>query len=323
MTDYQQELEDRGIDTFPSGDGYIMMGCPLPDHDDSHPSFSVNLADGSYRCFGCESRGSFIELIAEIDNVGAEEAAFMLKSSSNLDAVLGAIDKMLGDSSDHIEYLDVKSFHNVFPCVERRSKAWDYLVKTRSLGGKAIRSFDCRWGDHGKYQDRVIIPIFTPEGKLLSYVGKTIYKGVKPKTRKARSAARTLFGMYEMARSVNIYRYLRYIILVEGEFDAMYLQQFGIPAVAAMGTAVINKYQLRILRKTRATVVLSYDPDEAGEKAVYGDGKHRIGELQALKKYMKTVVVRLPEGKDPNELSSREVGKYYGKYRAFQGMRCW
>jgi len=317
MTDYQQELEDRGIDTFSSGDGYIMMSCPLPDHDDSHPSFSVSLEDGDYRCFGCESRGSFVELIAEIDNVGAEEAAFMLKSSSNLDAVLGAIDRMLGDNSDYIKYLDVQSFHNVFPRVERRSKAWEYLVKTRRLGGGAIRRFDCRWGDHGKYQGRVIIPIFTPEGKLLSYVGKTIYKGVKPKTRKARSAAHTLFGMYELAKSVNFSGSFKYIIVTEGEFDAMYLQQFGLPAVAVMGTAVISKYQLHILRKTRATVVLSYDPDEAGEKATYGDGKHRIGELQVLKKYMKTVVVELPKGRDPNELSSKEVKKYYGKYKTF------
>ena len=82
-----------------------------------------------------------------------------------------------------------------------------------------------------------------------------------------------------------------------------------------MGTAVINKYQLNILRKTRATVVLSYDPDEAGEKAIYGDGKRRIGELKSIKRYMNTIVVELPEGKDPNELSRGEVDKYYGRFK--------
>lgn len=315
MIDYRQELEDRNIDTFSSGEGYLMMCCPLPDHEDANPSFSVSLSNGRYRCFGCEAKGSFVELIADIDNTPIKEAAFMLKSSSNVDVVLVAVDKMLGESEDRIAYLNLKSFHNVFSRVEKGTGAWEYLVKTRKLTSKMIRRFDCRWGDHGKYKGRIVIPIFTPEGRLLSYVGRTIHKGVKPKTKKARSAARTLFGMRELAKSVNYSRSFQYIVLVEGEFDAMYLQQFRIPAVAAMGTAVINKYQLRILRRTRAIVVLSYDPDEAGEKATYGDGKRRIGELRSLKKYMRTIVVVLPEGKDPNDLTRGEVDIYFGRFK--------
>jgi len=315
MIDYCQELEDRDIETLPSGEGYVMMHCPLPDHEDSNPSFSVSLSSGRYRCFGCESRGSFVELISEIDDIPIKEAAFMLKSSSNVDTVLAAVDRLLGESEDRLEYLSLESFYSVFPRIEKGMEAWEYLTKTRKLYRKTIRRFDCRWGDHGKYNGRVVLPIRTPEGRLLSYVGRTIYKGVKPKTKKARSAARTLFGMHELVAFFNFSRYFDYIILVEGEFDAMYLQQFGVPAVAAMGTAVINKYQLNILRRTRAVVVLSYDPDEAGEKATYGDGKRRIGELRSLKKYMKTIVVKLPEGKDPNDLSRGEVDKYYGRFK--------
>lgn len=315
MIDYRQELEDRGIDTFPSGEEYLMMRCPLPDHEDEIPSFSVSLHNGRYRCFGCEARGTFVELIAEIDDVPIGEAVATLKSSSKVDALLSAVNEMLEEPEDELEYLNLKSFYNVFPRVKKGSEAWEYLTRTRKLNPSIIRRFNCRWGDHGKYKGRIVIPIFTPEGKLLSYVGRTIYKGVKPKTRKARSAARTLFGMCELEKLVNNFRVLEYIVLVEGEFDSMYLQQFGVPAVAAMGTAVINRYQLNILRRTRATVVLSYDPDEAGEKAIYGDGKRRIGELRALKRYMKTIVIGLPEGKDPNDLSSKDVDKLYRRCR--------
>jgi len=104
------------------------------------------------------------------------------------------------------------------------------------------------------------------------------------------------------------------LIVTEGEFDAIYLQQHGVPAVANMGTSPMGAEKIRLLRHYAKKVVLSYDGDEAGQKAMHGDGKKR-GELAVLSQHMPTVSVHLPDGRDPNDLSEEEIEEIYGKYK--------
>src|SRR5437764_15472303 len=37
---------------------FLVARCPLPGHDDRTPSFRLNLAEGWWRCFGCDRGGS-------------------------------------------------------------------------------------------------------------------------------------------------------------------------------------------------------------------------------------------------------------------------
>jgi len=104
------------------------------------------------------------------------------------------------------------------------------------------------------------------------------------------------------------------LVIVEGEIDAIYLQQYGIPAVANMGVIPMGPEKIRLLRRYTKRVVLSYDGDDAGEKAVHGDEKRR-GELRSLSLHIPTVSVHLPEGRDPNNLSEKEVAAIYGNWK--------
>jgi DNA primase len=136
-------------------------------------------------------------------------------------------------------------------------------------------------------------------------------KGMMPKTRKARSPHRTLFGLREVVEKTEK---VASIIVVEGELDSIYLQQFGIPAVANMGTSPMGAEKIRLLRRHTGKVVLSYDGDEAGHRAMFGDGKRR-GALEVLSKYISTVAVHLPDGLDPNALTPEQVEEIYGEWR--------
>ena len=86
-----------------------------------------------------------------------------------------------------------------------------------------------------------------------------------PKTRKSRSPHRTLFGLYELVHKVEK---VPLLIVVEGEFDAIFLQQYGLPAVANMGTSPMGAEKIRLLRHYAHKVVLSYDGDEASQRAM-------------------------------------------------------
>lgn len=42
------------------------ISCPF--HSDSSPSFSINFEKNVYRCFGCSSRGGYVELLHDLEN---------------------------------------------------------------------------------------------------------------------------------------------------------------------------------------------------------------------------------------------------------------
>jgi len=185
MIDYRGELEKRGLDTHQTGDNYIMMLCPF--HDETNPSFSVSTEDGTFRCFGCEERGTFADLIAELDDVSVGEAIRQIKSDTKISDLLSVIEKGLEPEDEVISYFNERSFHSVFPPVWG-TLGEDYLLtsqdaqvdmtlaKPRGLTREIVERFDGRWGERGKYAGRVIFPIRMPSGKILSYVGRTIYR---------------------------------------------------------------------------------------------------------------------------------------------------
>jgi DNA primase len=150
-----------------------------------------------------------------------------------------------------------------------------------------------------------MIPIFTANGRLISYAGRTVHKGVRPKTRKCHSPHKTLYGAYELGLQYGERN--RPVVIVEGEFDAMYLQRYHVPAVAQVGTHELTCSQISLLRSLTRTVVLSYDGDEAGEAALSKS-------MEVLGPWFRTIAIRLPEGRDPNDLTPKEVKETYAEY---------
>lgn len=70
-----------GIRLPPSGNGR----CPLPNHPDRNPSFSLRAATNRFRCFGCGQSGSVIDLVMLMQGMEFREACKWLRErySSN------------------------------------------------------------------------------------------------------------------------------------------------------------------------------------------------------------------------------------------------
>ncbi len=51
--------------------------CPLPDHNDSSPSFCV-FSDGGWHCFGCGEHGDAVDLVARVYGLKPIEAARLI-----------------------------------------------------------------------------------------------------------------------------------------------------------------------------------------------------------------------------------------------------
>jgi DNA primase len=116
------------------------------------------------------------------------------------------------------------------------------------------------------------------------------------------SKGRTLYGLNLTKSDI---RTLGYAVLVEGYFDfAQVFQAQAAPAVASCGTA-LTPQQAQLLRRFTSKVVLSFDPDAAGQGAAVRSCELLVGEGFDVN------VVVLDKGEDPDTFIRRQGGDEY------------
>jgi DNA primase len=116
------------------------------------------------------------------------------------------------------------------------------------------------------------------------------------------SKSRTLYGLNLTKAQI---RAGRFAVLVEGYFDfAQLFQSQAAPAVATCGTA-LTPQQTHLLRRFTTHVVLSFDPDSAGQGAAA-----RSCELLVTEGF-NVNVVGLDAGQDPDVFIRRHGGERY------------
>jgi DNA primase len=116
------------------------------------------------------------------------------------------------------------------------------------------------------------------------------------------SKGRTLYGLNLTKGAI---RTAGFAVLVEGYFDfAQLFQSQAAPVVASCGTA-LTATQARLLRRFTAKVVLSFDPDAAGQGAAA-----RSCELLVAEGFDVNVVV-LDRGEDPDTFVRRHGADGY------------
>lgn len=123
--------------------------------------------------------------------------------------------------------------------------------------------------DYDLLRDRVIFPIRDNQGRTIGFGGRALDDEVKPKYINSSDSPvfhkqHVLYGYYE-SRQQRADNWL----VVEGYMDVIALYQAGIyGAVASMGTA-INESQISRLLTLNPTLTLSFDGDNAGQKAAW------------------------------------------------------
>lgn len=77
-------LEDLGYDFIAGSNGWLNTNCPLPNHEDSSPSFGVNINSNKYNCFGCGAKGDIIQLVKEVEGLNFAESILRLSDKFGL-----------------------------------------------------------------------------------------------------------------------------------------------------------------------------------------------------------------------------------------------
>jgi DNA primase len=151
------------------------------------------------------------------------------------------------------------------------------------------------------FRDRVVFPIFDDRGRIIGFGGRLLEgEGAKylnsPETRLYQKS-KVLYGI-EIARPATQKK--DEILLVEGYFDVLALQQAGFEnVVATCGTALTTQHIAKIRRLTLNAVVIT-DADAAGARAA-----EKFLPL-CLEHGVQPWRVDIPGAKDPDELICRE-----------------
>jgi DNA primase len=159
-----------------------------------------------------------------------------------------------------------------------------------------------------RFRNRLMVPICRDTGSVIAFGGRQMdpdQGGPKylnsPET-PIYSKSRTLYGLHLSKAAI---RTTGFAVLVEGYFDfAQVFQSQAAPAVASCGTA-LTVHQAVLLRRFTSKVVLSYDPDAAGEGAAA-----RSSDLLVSEGFDVNVAV-LDRGEDPDTFIRRRGPEPY------------
>jgi DNA primase len=311
--------------------------CPF--HGEKTPSFHVNREKGFFHCFGCGVGGDVIKFLELHEKLSFTEAVRMLAGRFGL-PVPEASDDTGGTSAAEREallkihevaaawfreQLATPAAGRVRVQLADRGIAERTIselglgyapssreaLKTHLLANGFETSLLLRGGlvmqrDGGeivdRFRGRLMIPICRDAGSVVAFGGRAIEADQQPKYLNSPetpiySKSRTLYGLNLSKPAI---RKLNYAVLVEGYFDYAQLVQAGIsPVVASCGTA-LTPQQAQLLRRFTSKVVLSFDPDAAGQTAAVRSCEMLVGEGFDVN------VAVLPPGADPDTFVQRQ-----------------
>jgi DNA primase len=305
--------------------------CPF--HAEKTPSFIVSPERETWHCFGCGEGGDIFTFLMKRDALDFREALTRLAEKSGvelsertaredrrkrrlreaLDAAIAWYREVLlqtpqGEKARH--YLDERGFNAVTLdrfTIGYAPNAWEMLtgrLATRGFSndeliGAGLASPSNRGGLIDRFRGRVIIPIRDASGRSIGLGGRILPGLEGPKYLNSPAGplfdkSHTLFAI-DLARPA--IRREKLTVIVEGYTDVMAAHQAGFEnVVASLGTA-LTRGQVELATRYADAVALAYDVDLAGEAATQRGLLEELGPVVS-----KVRVIRIPAGKDPDEL---------------------
>jgi DNA primase len=158
-----------------------------------------------------------------------------------------------------------------------------------------------------RFRNRLMIPIHRDNGAIVAFGGRAMEAGQQPKYLNSPETpiyvkGKTLYGLHLSKSAI---AKANYAVMVEGYFDVAQAIQAGIANVVASSGTALTLPQAKLLKRFASKVVLSFDPDAAGQGAAA-----RTSELLVAEGFQVNVAM-LPAGDDPDNFIRKFGGAAY------------
>lgn len=310
------------------GKNYVAV-CPF--HDDHSPSLVVSKERQMFNCFTCRTGGNVFTFIMKYENVGFLEALQIVANKIGYKLNATNLENYENKNKKEYEIMEfAKKYYlnNIFTDLGTRARKY---LEDRGINNDIIREFNIGLATKSKnelyklftkknisndildslgliyvnntevmdfFNNRIIIPIEDLKGNVVGFSGR-IFNGEKESAKYINTKETVIFKkgqiLFNYHNAKNAIRDEKYVIIVEGNMDAIKLSSSGIKNVIALMGVALSKEQTEILKKLKVPVILMLDNDSAGLNATLKNG-------EILKNAdIDVKVVRLNGEKDPDE----------------------
>ena len=216
------------------------------------PAGEVSKERGTFFCFSCHESRSLVEFVMHVTRKSYFEAIRFIDSMEVESNILDSLDKMLENKPEFVPF-DEFTIRRLNNAAIESPRAIRYF-EGRRISENSIKKFQLGYSDK---QDMVTIPMHNPNGEIcVGFVGRSV-EGKDFKNTPKLPKSKILFNLHRVRRHDTVY-------VVESSFDAIRLDQCGVPAVATLGANVPNS-QAELLTKHFNNVIVIPDNDDAGQ----------------------------------------------------------
>lgn len=308
---------------------------PCPFHKEKTPSFYVNDEKGFYHCFGCGAHGDAIRWLTDARGLPFMEAVKELAEAAGMEVpapdpraqqkaeraaglydVMDAAQRFYEEQLGGLEGADARAYlqKRGISEITRQRFGFGYAPDSRGKLRTALKGFgnenlveagllitpEDEREPYDRFRGRLMFPIRDQRGRVIGFSGRIIGTG-EPKY--LNSPDTPLFdkgrSLFNLDKAAPASREAKRVVVVEGQMDAIALDQAGISEVVApLGTAV-TEAQLALLWRLSNKPLFCFDGDAAGQRAALRAAKRA---LPLLEPDRSLGFITLPPGQDPDDL---------------------
>jgi len=242
-------LAGSGITIEAEVDSDYIIFCPFHNNSRS-PAGEIDKVNGTFFCFSCHHVASLAEFIMHTSGRTYFEAARFIKSKETEIDLTNQINQQLVIKPEYAAYdeLQIKRLNQQALESPRAMRYYNGRLVTET----SVNKFDLGYSEK---QDMVTIPVHSPDALCVGFVGRSV-EGKDFKNTPGLPKSKILFNLHRVKTADRVY-------VVESSFDAIRLDQVGMPAVATLGSNVSN-FQTDLLQKYFNNIYVVADNDEAG-----------------------------------------------------------
>lgn len=277
-------LAGTGINIESEVDSDYIIFCPFHNNYRS-PAGEIDKRSGFFFCFSCQHVCDLTAFVMHTSSRSYFEAVRFIKDKETETDISYQINQTLVSKPEYIPYdeLQIKRLNQQALESPRAMRYYSGRLITEA----SIKKFDLGYSEK---QDMVTIPISSPDGIPVGFVGRSV-DGKEFKNTPGLPKSKILFNLHRIKASSKVY-------VVESSFDAIRLDQCGFPAVATLG-ANVSKTQTDLLQKYFNEIYVIADNDEAG-----GNMKDKIIERLGSR----VIVIKLDKQyKDIGDMSDEAI----------------
>jgi len=269
-----------------------MIFCPFHNNYRS-PAGEVSKETGIFWCFSCQEAKELVEVIMQATKRSYFESMRLIDSKADKRNLVDQLTSTLEKVTTFVQY-DLDMIEKLHKNVFENTRAIEYF-KSRGITKDSVERYKLGYSTS---QDMVTIPVYSPDGICLGFVGRSI-EGKRFKNSTDLPKSKTLFNLSRNKRVDKIF-------VVESSFDAIRIEQAGGHAVATLG-ATISKEQRKLLKQYFNQNIALGDNDEAGQ--------NMSNKLLTDLGYDKCVIAKLPNMvKDVSDLNDQELKDFVAQF---------